>query len=87
MWFADSILVEVDEVAIIRYVGVEECQRWNEHRRKGEMRLFTGWSWFSRKSNAHQQGMKTKSACYRDAYYALVIKAETPKLSKRVRVV
>ena len=86
MWFAKSIERDVDEVVIIRYVGRAECKRWNEHRRDGEMRLFTGWSWFARYTNSHQQGLKSKSACYRDAYYQLILRAEPPRLPKLVRV-
>jgi hypothetical protein len=72
MWFPDSIITEVDEVAHIRYINENETRQWNEHRRKGELRLFTGWAWVARHGNKQQQGLKTKSAAYRDAYYALV---------------
>jgi hypothetical protein len=80
MWFSDKIVSDVEDVAVIRYVGWEEVANWNEHRRKGEVRLFTGWAWFSRKDGRHQQGLKTISAAYRDAYYVLVSGQATPRL-------
>jgi hypothetical protein len=80
MWIATGIIAEVDDVAIIRYVNQDETRRWNEHRRKGEMRLFTGWQWLSRQGNRQQQGLKTKSAAYRDAYYTLVRHKAAPRL-------
>jgi hypothetical protein len=80
MWFADSIIAEVDEVAVIRYLNQDDTRLWNEHRRKGEIRLFTGWQWIAKQGNRQQQGLKTKSAAYRDAYYALVKHQAAPRL-------
>ena len=83
MWIPDSLIAEVDALVTFRYIGAEDCRLWNEHRKAGEMRLFTGWAWHARHGTEHQQGLKTHSAAIRDAYYRLVLRAETPLERRR----
>jgi hypothetical protein len=86
MWIQRDLVAQVEAVVTIRYVNVHDCALWNEHRREGEMRLFTGWSWTARHGNEHQQGLKTHSAAVRDAYYRMVLKAELPTKRRHLRV-
>lgn len=86
MWLPNDVVAEVDRVAIIRYVGVAETKRWNEHRREGELRLLTGWTWIARNGRSHRQGFKTQTVAMRDAYYALIREQATPKLARLVVV-
>jgi hypothetical protein len=77
MWIPDKIVELVDAQAVVRYVGRDEANLWNRHRRPGELSLFCGWSWFARTGSRNQRGLKSQSAAYRDAYYTLV--ASQPK--------
>jgi hypothetical protein len=83
MWIANSIVAEVEDVVTIRYITLAECALWNEHRKPGELRLFTGWSWTARGIGEHQQGLKTYSAAVRDAYYRVVKQGVTPAMRRR----
>jgi hypothetical protein len=83
VWISNSIVSEVEEVVTIRYVTAQDCAQWNEHRRPGELRLFSGWSWTARQGREHQQGLKTYSSAVRDAYYRLVVKTDTPTIRRR----
>jgi hypothetical protein len=88
MWLPNDIIAEVDRAARIHYVDRGLCQRWNEHRRAGELRLLTGWCWTARNGGAYRQGFKTRTVAYRDAYYALIRHTEAPMLTRpRLRVV
>ena len=88
MWLPDPIITEVNEVARIHYVAKLDCKVWNEHRKPNELRLLTGWCWQAKHGGKFQLGLKTKTACYRDAYYALVAGTAAPSLSRpRLRVV
>lgn len=88
MWLPQKIVDEVNEVARIHYVDKASTQRWNQHRREGELRLLTGWCWQAKQGSRHQQGLKTLTAAYRDAWYALIAKAETPSVTRpRLRLV
>jgi hypothetical protein len=82
MWLPNSVIEEVDKVARIRYVDRAACILWNKHRREGELRMLTGWGWVSRDGRSHRQGLKTVTVCYRDAWYALVAKAEAPRVAR-----
>jgi hypothetical protein len=88
MWLPANIIADVDHVARIHYVDVGMCQRWNEHRRGGELRLLTGWCWTSKDGREFRQGFKTQTICYRDAYYSLVKREGAPPIARpRLRVV
>lgn len=86
MWLPNNIIAEVDRVAVIRYVNVAETKLWNEHRREGELRLLTGWTWIARNGREHRQGFKTMTVAYRDAYYAPIRNEAVPKLPRLVVV-
>jgi hypothetical protein len=84
MWIPNDIIASVDEIATIHYVDMQACQAWNQHRREGEIRLLTGWVWTAKVGGLYQQGLKTKTQCYRDAYYRLVLKTIAPSLNRRM---
>ena len=86
MWIANDIVAMVDEVAIIHYVDMQACAAWNKNRREGEIRLLTGWVWTAKIGSQYQQGLKSKTQCYRDAYYRLVLKRVAPALQRRVAI-
>ena len=92
MWISRDMAKEIEDVARVFYVDMGMCARWNEHRREGEPRLMTGWAWEARAPHrghgGHRLGIKTITACYIDAWYALVAKAEPPRVSRpRLKVV
>jgi hypothetical protein len=88
MWLPSNIVAEVDRVARIHYVAVDDCRRWNEHRREGELRLLTGWCWTAKNGQSFRQGFKTATICYRDAWYSLIQHSEAPPIARpRLRVV
>jgi hypothetical protein len=81
MWLPNDVIAAVDDLARIYYVNVDDCKSWNANRREGELRLLTGWVWQAKRSldgSIYQQGLKTKTQCYRDAYYRLVLKRSSP---------
>jgi hypothetical protein len=88
MWLPDQTLREIDRVARFRYIGKHECMSWNEHRRDGELRLLSGWEWLERGGQGrHQQGLKTLTAAYRDAFYVLIRKEAAPKIPTTIKIV
>jgi hypothetical protein len=86
MWLSHDVINSVDAVARIYYVNVGDCQAWNANRRDGELRLLTGWMWTAKHGGVYQQGLKTQTQCYRDAYYRLVLKSTAPSLVRRSTV-
>lgn len=88
MWLPKDVCEAVEAKARFYYVGVNDTQRWNEHRRDGELRMLTGWAWAAKVGNEHRQGFKTMTVAYRDAYYSLVRREEAPLPTRpRLRVV
>jgi hypothetical protein len=88
MWLPDDVIAAVDRYVRIHYVNVHDCKQWNEHRRDGELRLLTGWTWTAKNGASYRQGFKTRTVCYRDAWYAMVRKSEAPPIARpRLRVV
>jgi len=85
MWLPNDVVVSVDDTARIYYVTVLDCKRWNEYRREGELRMLTGWMWVAKSGGLYQQGLKTKTQCYRDAYYRLVVKKSAPSIRSHIR--
>jgi hypothetical protein len=83
MRIPNATIADIEDAVIIRYVNVHECAQWNEHRKPGELRMFTGWAWFAKTGNEHQMGLKTWSACARDAYYRQVKHIDTPAMRRR----
>lgn len=86
MWLPNNIIAEVERVARIHYVDVAQTKQWNEHRRDGELRLLTGWSWTARNGSDHRQGFKTRTVAMRDAWYVLVQHRAAPAI-RPLRVV
>jgi hypothetical protein len=91
MWINNEMSAAVDEVARVFYIDMTMTARWNEHRRDGEPRLMTGWCWEAKApQTGHRTGIKTVTAAYIDAWYALVQRAEPPRIGRarsRLRVV
>jgi hypothetical protein len=79
MWLPNDIIAEVDRVARIYYVDKAMTMRWNAQREEGELRLLTGWTWSAKNGSSHQQGFKTMTVAYREAWYVLVARRATPK--------
>lgn len=88
MWLPNDIVKEIEKVAVVRYISKAECELWNANRRKGELRLLTGWEWMARDKSTHCQGFKTVTVAYRAAYYALIRHEDTPSLplGRKLRV-
>lgn len=87
MWLKDAFAAQVDEVAHVFYVNRERSVAWNKHRKADEPMLLTGWVWSEKGGGRREQhGIKTITACYIDAYFALVLKTEAPRIA-RPRVV
>lgn len=88
MWLPASVISEVEALAHIRYINATDCERWNKHRRDGELRMLTGWCWTSKDGHHHRQGLKTQTVCIRDCWYELVQHAATPSINRpRLRVI
>ena len=85
MWLPRKIIREINAIARIRYISVEECKAWNKHRQDGELRLLCGWEWIEREGNRHRQGFKSQTVCLRDAYYVLIKGEEAPGLPTEAR--
>jgi hypothetical protein len=83
MWLKNSFASLVDEVAHVFYVNRDRCEAWNKHRKGDEPMLLTGWVWSEKGGSGREQhGIKTITACYIDAYYALVLHHAPPKVSR-----
>lgn len=77
MWLPAEVVDKVEKNGIrIGYVDKQMTKMWNDHRKKGELRLLTGWYWV--KGRQHRQGFKTKTVAIRDAYYVIVERTEAP---------
>lgn len=89
MWISRDMAAEIESVAHVFYVDKTMCARWNEHRHASEPRLMTGWAWEARAGRrGHRLGIKTMTACYIDAWYALVAKTEPPRIGRpRLKVI
>ena len=86
MWLSKDIVKSVEALAVIRYVSSVDTAIWNAHRRAGEPRMFSGWEWLARSGHEYQQGLKTISAAYVDAYWRLIAKRAMPSIKKRPRL-
>ena len=80
MWLRNDLIQAVDGLCKIRYIDMTEAARWNAQREPGEPRMFTGWCWYGK--GRQQQGLKTMSAAYRDAWYVLVKAQAAPPVSR-----
>jgi hypothetical protein len=90
-FYSQDITDQVDEVCRIRYMARDDVNAWNRNRRDGELRLLSGWMWTAKNGSAYQQGLKTRSAAIRDAYYVLIVQSAAPgnvtRRAARLRVV
>jgi len=78
MWLPQALIADVGAVAKVFYVSGEAVRSWNERRALGEPRAFSGWYWAR---GARENGpFRSRSAAFRDAYYALVLKEAAPPL-------
>jgi hypothetical protein len=78
MWLPNAIIKDVDDGVTVFYVNYATTRYWAEHRAKGEPLVFTGWYWAE---GAREGGpFKSKSACYRDAWFRAVRHKQPPKL-------
>jgi hypothetical protein len=80
MWVTNEVVDSVNEVATIFYIDQGFARLWNAKRNEDELRMMTGWMWVDRKNPNHfHRSLKSKTAAYIDAWYALVIKKRAPK--------
>lgn len=86
MWIVKEVITRVDQVAVVHYVDMQACKAWNDHKMPGDIRLLTGWTWTAKDGGLYQQGLKTKTQCYRDAYYRLILRTHAPALNRKVRI-
>lgn len=77
-YYRDSIMQAVENKVVIRYVGKDDCSLWNNNRRGDELRLVTGWMWYSKDRKFYKQGLKTHAAAVRDAYYTVLEHRKAP---------
>lgn len=88
MWITHDIVESVEKVCRVHYISYADCQRWNERRDSADLRLMSGWAWTSKDGRHWRQSMRSQTAAYIDAWYALVAKREAPSATRRpLRVV
>ena len=78
MWLPNAIIKDVDEGVTVFYLNYATTRYWAEHRAKDEPLVFSGWYW----AQGSREGgpFKSKSACYRDAWFRAVRHKQPPKL-------
>jgi hypothetical protein len=83
MWLPKDVVNTVERAAHFHYVSSSDCQRWNGHRREGELRLLTGWAWTAKDGSNQRQGFKTLTVAIRDCYYDLIRHQGAPAFDRR----
>jgi hypothetical protein len=83
MWVSKTIIDEVDRAARIFFIDMTMTARWNEHRRADEPRLMGGWAWEAKVGGESRTGIRSLTAAYIDAWYALIQKTEAPTYRRR----
>lgn len=78
MWLPNAIIEDVEDAVAVFYVDYATTRIWAENRDKGEPLVFSGWYW----AKGPREGgpFKSRSACYRDAWYRLVQRRTPPVL-------
>jgi hypothetical protein len=78
MWLPDAIIGDVEDRVTVFYVTYAATRYWAENRDKGEPLVFSGWYW----AQGPVEGgpFKSRSACYRDAWFRVVQKRTPPVL-------
>lgn len=90
MLITNAIIADVDRAARIFYINQDLAAGWNKNKRGDELRMLTGWMWVSRANpNNFRRSLKTVTAAYIDAWYALVHRQDVPRIEvpARLRVV
>src|SRR6185437_10537355 len=78
MWLPNRIRDDVEDDCEVFYVTRDIAAFWNDNRVKGDPLVFTGWYWAK---DAREGGpFKSKSACYRDAWFRVVCERARPVL-------
>jgi hypothetical protein len=78
MWLSNHIRDDVADACEVFYVTREIAAFWNDNRAKGDPLVFTGWYWAK---GAREGGpFKSKSSCYRDAWFRVVREEAPPAL-------
>jgi hypothetical protein len=80
MWLPNSLIAEVEDTVKVFYVNYATTRLWAEHREKGEPLVFSGWYWA--KGSVEAGPFKSQSACYRDAWFRMVVKRAPPVLQQ-----
>lgn len=82
MWLPNKIIDDVTEAVTVFYVDYATTRFWAENRAKGEPLVFSGWYW----AQGIREGgpFKSRSACYRDAWFRVVQKRTPPALRRDV---
>jgi hypothetical protein len=73
---------EVREIAEVFYLDRFTTHNWNQHLRRGELRVMGGWAWISKNRKKEQVGFRTPSAAYIDAYKVLIQESTEPVLGR-----
>ena len=80
MWLPSAIITDVEDAVTVFYVDFTTARLWALRRDKGEPLVFCGWYWA--KGPVEGGPFKTRSACYRDAWFRIV-QRRTPPLLRR----
>jgi hypothetical protein len=83
MWLPKLIINEVETNVTVFYVNYATTRYWAENRAKGEPLVFSGWYW----AVGPREGgpFKSRSACYRDAWFRIVQRRTPPVLHAEAR--
>jgi hypothetical protein len=78
VWLPDKIIADVDDAVQVFYLPYSTCRYWAENRAPGEPLVFSGWYWAQGSREAGP--FKSRSACFRDAWYRAVTHKRPPVL-------
>jgi hypothetical protein len=78
MWLPNALITDVEDAVTVFYVDYQTTRYWAEKREKGEPLVFSGWYW----AKGPREGgpFKSRSACYRDAWFHVVRRVTPPLL-------
>lgn len=79
MWLPNAVVSSVENmVDEVFYVGFTLSRVLNEHRERDQPLIFSGWYWA--KGSFEGGPFKSRSACYRDAWFRLVHRKPAPRI-------
>ncbi len=78
MWLPNAIIGDVEDQVTVFYVTYGATRYWAENRDKGDPLVFSGWYWA--KGPIEGGPFKSRSACYRDAWFRVVQRRSPPVL-------